>query len=318
MSILAITLNPAIDVVYEIENYQQGESNRVDRAFYSPGGKGNNAARSAKKNTDVPVIAMGFAGGGRGTWLEEKLQEEGIQPHFIQTGSETRQCIAVASGNETTEILEGNFSVTAIEETRFIRELKNVIAAHQVSVCTISGSFPQGVTLSFLQDVMTVLKDSGVRVMLDTSDLRLLELLTYEPEWIKPNEDEIKKFAAHLGKEADSVLETARLLLDKGAKNIIVSLGKQGMLAVNQTEAFQVIPPHVETASSVGAGDATVAGILTAAEKGLDLEGAVKRAAAFGAAAVTEYRAGVVDPLKVSECENQIERMPLKTEGSKQ
>lgn len=315
MSILAVTLNPAIDVVYEVANYRQAESNRVDRAFYSAGGKGNNAARAAKSNTEESVIAMGFAGGSRGEWLQKKLTEEGIQPHFIETDSETRQCIAVASGDETTEILEGNFSVTAEEQTRFLKELTRVVSDYRVTVCNLSGSFPKGIDIGFLQNVMKVLSDSSVRVMLDTSDERLLELLSYEPEWIKPNEDEIKKFAAKLGDDTDRVIETAHQLIRKGAKNVIVSLGKKGMLAVNDEEAFLVSPPAVNAASSVGAGDATVAGVLTGASLGLNFIDLNKRAAAFGAAAVSEYRAGVVDPLKADGYEKQIEMSKLDSEG---
>lgn len=306
MNVLAITLNPAVDVVYEINAMELVKSNRVDKAYYSPGGKGNNVARVLKNVNKENITVMGFVGGSRGRWLEKKLDDIGLNVEMVYTSSETRQCIAVTSQGETTEILEGDFAVSEKETGSFLEKLEHVISRKKISLATISGSFPQGVTTSFLIKMLHICHKNDVDVMIDSSDQRVKQLLAQRPKWIKPNKFELEAFTEKTIDSIEDAQDAAKALVRSGAKNVFVSLGSEGLLLVSESENYYCEPQPIEVQSTVGAGDATVAGILLGAserKEGLDL---LRDGAAFGMASTQEARAGVVHSEVVREMKQKI------------
>lgn len=306
MNVLSITLNPAIDIVYEVNAMELGKSNRVDKAYYSPGGKGNNVARVLNNVNNGNITIMGFAGGSRGQWLENQLVGIGLKVEMVHTSSETRQCIAVASDGETTELLESHFAVSEKEENAFLEKLEHVILKEKISLANISGSFPKGVSTPFLIKMLQICHDNGVDVIIDSSDPRLKKLLSQRPKWIKPNKAELEIITDRTIDSVEDAQSAAEALVQLGAQNVFASLGAEGLLLVSDSGDYYCEPHAIDVQSTVGAGDAAVAGILSGVSEGKDGLELLREAAAFGMASTQESRAGEVRSEVIREMKQKV------------
>ena len=138
-----------------------------------------------------------------------------------------------------------------------------------------------------------VIHEGGGGVVLDTSGRPLQAALTNPPEVMKPNLEELAEL---WGQELDTpgaVRDAARSLLDRGVERVVVSMGANGAVFVDRELALVARPPQVTVASTVGAGDAMVAGIVFGLLNDLPLAHLARIATASGAYAVTRIGAGI-------------------------
>ena len=103
---LTITLNPSVDIRYNIDNFKTGGVFRTSDFEYTPGGKGLNVTKVITALNER-VLATGFLGGNSGQFIKSKLVELNINHKFLPIRDNTRQCIAILSTDGSqTEILE--------------------------------------------------------------------------------------------------------------------------------------------------------------------------------------------------------------------
>ena len=282
--ITTLTLNPAIDRTVTIPGFTAGAVNRVEHTSDRAGGKGINVAAALAEHEHA-VAALGFLGRDNESAFTSFFSAHGIEDRCLRLPGQTRVGIKITDPvlHETTDI---NFPglTPAVSDLAALREK---LAALSGGWCVLAGSLPPGVPTNIYREFIATLKASGVRTVLDSSGEALREALKSAPDIIKPNVHELE---AHLGRalptEAD-VIAAARELVAGGVKLVVVSRGADGACFVTAGEAVVARPPSVAVRSTVGAGDAMVAGIIAAQLRNLSLADCARLATAYSLSALT-------------------------------
>ncbi|NEK47547.1 1-phosphofructokinase, partial [Rhizobium leguminosarum] len=136
----------------------------------------------------------------------------------------------------------------------------------------LSGSVPAGVPASIYATLTERLRAKGAVVAVDTSGAPLRHAVAAKPDFVKPNARELEELVERPLRNAGEIARAARELHATGIGLVVVSLGADGALFVSDDGAWRALPPPVEVASTVGAGDALLAGVLAARLDGHDLE----------------------------------------------
>lgn len=292
--VVTVTLNPAIDQTLSIPGFAAGQVNRVARSRSDAGGKGVNVA-CVLADLGLPVVATGFLGADNATLFEILFERKGITNRFIRIPGSTRVGLKIVD-DETHQTTDINFpGLTPTAEA--VRELLDEIASLATSGgwFVLSGSVPIGAPDGLYATLIDSIHERGGRAVLDTSGRALREALASAPEVMKPNVDELSELVGRPLDAPAAACAAARSLLDRGVHRVVVSMGGEGALFVDREKALRARPPEVPVRSTVGAGDAMVAGIVYATIRGLPLEDVARTATASGAWAVTKIGAGIDD-----------------------
>ncbi|WP_418964992.1 1-phosphofructokinase [Cetobacterium sp.] len=288
--ILTITLNPAIDVRYKIDNFEvngvfRGKSNKT------AGGKGLNVSRVLRLLGEG-VEASGFLGGNSGEWISSKIKEDGVVDSFIKTDSETRSCIAILGKDTQTEILEPGQNIPQQDIEKFLEFFKNNI--HRFETICVSGSVPQGVQQDIYKTICQLAKNK--KVILDTSGKYLLDGIKGNPYLIKPNREELEGLLGRKLSTFEELLNGAKEIKSIGCKNLLVSLGKDGAIFIDENEeVFKINIPKVEIKNPVGSGDSAIAGFAYGLNTNKTLEETLKWSMACGISNAMMEGTGTVD-----------------------
>lgn len=300
--ILTITLNPAIDVRYKIGNF---DINGVFRGkpAKTAGGKGLNVSR-VLRTLGEEVEASGFLGGNSGDWISDEIANIGIKDSFIKTDVETRSCIAILGNGTQTEILEMGEKTSENFVEEFLEFFRNRFDRFE-TIC-ISGSVPEGVQ----EDIYKVLCEIAgkKKVILDTSGRLLLKGIEGNPYLVKPNKEELEGLLERELITFREVIEGAKELKNKGCKNVLVSLGKDGAIFIDESEkVYKVSIPKIDVKNPVGSGDSTIAGFAYAINRNKTPEEALKLAMACGMSNAMIDETGKIDLNVVEEFLPKIE-----------
>jgi len=281
---VTVTLNPAIDQTVAIPHFTPGAVNRVEQTRNTPGGKGVNVA-SALADAGHRVAVTGFLGRDNCGLFEALFAKKQIADRFVRIEGETRVGIKITDPAEhtTTDI---NFPGTS-PAPRDIAILREEINRLDAPWFALGGSLPPGVEPGIYRDLVAALKAAGRKVVVDTSGEALRLAIEAAPTVIKPNLHELEALLGERLLTEKAVLHAARSLVAGGIELVVVSMGKEGACFVTAERAVIARPPDVEIRSTVGAGDAMVAGILAAQIAGLPLDECARLATAFSLRALT-------------------------------
>ncbi len=279
--IYTVTCNPAVDYTLRVEAFTAGELNRPTDTVLSFGGKGVNVSRVLTA-LGVPNRALGFVAGEVGEMLENGLRRMGLDTDFVHLAAgNTRINVKITAENET----ELNAKGPLVDDAAFARLAAQVAALANGDTLCLCGSLPPGCDADTYARLLACVKDQNIRTVVDATGEVLLCTLPYHPYLIKPNRDELCALAGRELPDEASVLAAARELQEKGARNVLVSLGGDGALLLTEDGAVvRRAAYRGEVRGTVGAGDSTVAGFLTALERGADAEEALRFAVAAGCA----------------------------------
>ena len=297
--ILTVTANPAVDVAYFVDSFKMGEVHRPVRTAVTAGGKGLNVSRVAAALGEK-VTAMGFVGGANGSFIETEAERMGLGCRFVHIEGETRKNIDIidSSGN-TGEILESGPEVTADGERAFLKAYTEEVPRHDV-IC-ISGSLPVGIDGDFYCKLITVAKENGKKVIVDTSGSALEKVITAKPYMIKPNSHELSCLFG-----AVDVKEALRMLYDMGVEVPFATLGGDGAVLFDGGKYYSFSIPRVKVKNTVGSGDSTVGGIAVGLSRGMPLCEAVRLGMAAGIANTQFDQSGTVTPELVDRFYNEV------------
>ena len=261
--ILTVTLNPAIDKVYEVEFFDVGHVFRPKDMWATAGGKGLNVSRVAAILGEK-VMATGFLGGANGQFIRGELKKLGIRDAFVEIGGNTRICIAINDPvlDTSTEVLEPGPVISSSEQEEFLNNFKEIVK--ETDIVTISGSLPKGVPTDFYGKLIEISREFNKRVLLDTSGQVLLKSLEYCPFMIKPNQTELEAITGKRIRNEPDILDTAHEIHQKGVQLVCVTLGAKGCIAVTREGVFRLEAPPIDTVSTVGSGDSFLAGCAVA------------------------------------------------------
>lgn len=301
--IVTLTLNPSVDRTVEVETLQRGEVMRALRVLVDPGGKGINVSRALARH-ELPTRAVVTVGGAEGEHLVTLLRDTGIEIVPVPIRQAIRSNITVAEPDgTTTKFNEPGTQLSAEELASVIMAVRSAVDSADWLVA--SGSLPSGTPPGFYADLVQMLAGSGIRVAVDTSGPALEAVLAAGPTLVKPNRNELAEVTGRRLVTIADVVEAASRLRDLGAVAVLASLGAEGAVLVDDAGAIHGRTPAVPPLSSVGAGDAMLAGFLAGGGKGAD---ALVEALAWGAAAVLQPGSGMPSPGDIDRAAVRLER----------
>ncbi|MFF7895399.1 1-phosphofructokinase family hexose kinase [Streptomyces sp. NPDC007907] len=288
--ILTVTLNTALDITYRVRSLRPHASHRVSEVTERPGGKGVNVARVlAALGHEVTVT--GFTGGATGRVVQERLAAvPGVVDALVPLSGTTRRTIAVVDERtgDTTQLNEPGPTVTPAEWSAFQEAYEDLLpSASAVALC---GSLPPGVPVGAYAGLIRTARSFSVPVLLDTSGEPLRRGVAARPDIIKPNADELAELTG-----SHDPLRATQDARRRGASAVVASLGPAGLLAATREGRWQATPPASVRGNPTGAGDAVVAGLLSASAEHLPWPDRLARAIALSAATVLTPVAGEFD-----------------------
>jgi len=316
--IITVTLNAAIDKSLSVPSFRLGRRHRTVEQRTMPGGKGVNVARSLK-TLGRPVIATGFAGGATGTRIVEALTEESILNDFVRIREESRTNTSVhdpTTGTQT-EINERGPEVTAKEAELFRDKL--LYLASGADIVVFAGSLPRGLEPSIYADLIRELRRMNVTTVVDAEGEPMRQAIRAEPHVVSPNVLEAEELVGHeFHEEADRVVAVSELC-DLGAGESIVTLPDgcvASLLVDGRPERHRVWIEPREAVASVGAGDAFLAGYVSARYAGSTPTECLRFGVACGAESTQRLGAGLIDPKGVERllAEVDVERIETPAE----
>lgn len=302
--IYSVTLNPSIDFIVRVENFQEGETNRAFADEFYAGGKGIMVSKLLK-NIGTDCKNLGFLGGFTGKFIEDNLNLLNIEHDFVKVKENTRINVKLKSEKETEINCKGpNISEKEINE--FLDRLKSI---KENDFVILSGSIPSSLGNDFYIRIIEVLKKNGVNFVLDSSGEAFSKSLEYKPFLIKPNRDEISEYAGKKMKDYEEIINFARKNLINKAEHTIISMGGEGALYVAKDYALFAKALKGKLINSVGAGDSVVAGFVDSILKRKSTEEAFRFAVACGTATAFSEDIGKLEFIEEIKNKIIIERM---------
>ncbi|WP_253384220.1 6-phosphofructokinase II [unidentified bacterial endosymbiont] len=287
--IYTLTLSPSLDcATLTPQIYPEGKL-RCSVPVFEPGGGGINVAR-AVTYLGGKATAIFPAGGATGEHLVSLLADEQVAVDTIESSDWTRQNLHVhveSSGEQYRFVMPG----AKLREDEFRKLEEKVLAIESGALLAISGSLPPGVSAEKLTTLIRQVQQRGIRCIVDSSGDALHAAL--EPgnlELVKPNQKELSALVNRELTQPDDVRAAAEELVRSGkARRVVVSLGPQGALAVDETGSVQVVPPPMKSRSTVGAGDSMVGAMTLKLAQGASLLEMTRYGVAAGSAATINH-----------------------------
>ncbi|WP_448177050.1 1-phosphofructokinase [Pseudomonas putida] len=291
--ILTLTLNPALDITIGLDALRPGQVNRSQEQHSHAAGKGLNVAQ-VLADLGHSVTVGGFLGRDNLQPFEALIDGRGFTDCFVRVPGETRSNIKlVEADGRVTDINGQGPEVDEAARNALLHRLQQNAPGHDAVV--VAGSLPRGISADWFRQLLELLKAQGLKVVLDSSGEALRVGLQSAPWLVKPNTEELGEV---LGLPVDNLAQqtaAAKRLLASGVEHVVVSAGEQGVSWFSRDLAMHARPPKVRVASTVGAGDSLVAGMV----HGLLLAEApaqtLTRATAIAAQAVTQVGFGIRD-----------------------
>ncbi|MCC6944487.1 MAG: hexose kinase [Thermomicrobiales bacterium] len=309
LSLLSIGVNAATDVYYRAPSVALGGVNRVELVRSAPGGKGINLARAFARLGGEPVVS-GIVGGESGSVIESSLASEGIPFDFVHSDIESRRTVTIVTPGETTVFLEpgGDFPSAAYDE--LIERVSSLVAGHRLAA--IAGSLPPTAPAGYLSELVRAARmHTGVTIAVDTAGPSLEHAIAAGVDLIKVNADELGATFGIDARDLDAVATLFARLQTDNVSVLCVTDGENGAVFLHGDGAFHVSVGVEHAVSTVGAGDAFLAGLLYAIAEGRELREAARLAAASGAAATQVIGAGFIDRTTVERHLAAVEITPI-------
>ncbi|MET9470834.1 MULTISPECIES: 1-phosphofructokinase [unclassified Streptomyces] len=279
--ILTVTPNPSLDRTYELPGLTRGAVLRSTHDRVDPGGKGINVSRAVAA-AGHRTIAVAPLGGPEGALLARLLGEHGIEAAGVPIVGSTRINVTLVEPDGTlTKVNAVGPEITVAEAEALLHAVRTRSATTDWIVCC--GSLPRGLSPQWYAELVARSHRAGARIALDTSGAALIAALRERPDVIKPNAEELAEAVGRPLETVGDAVKAAEELRERGARSVLASLGADGQLLVDGTGTYFGSARVDAVRSNVGAGDASLAGFLTAGGRG---PAALAAAVAHGAAAV--------------------------------
>jgi 6-phosphofructokinase 2 len=281
--IVTLTVNPALDKSTHFKGLIAEQKIRCAEPRFDAGGGGINVSKAISRLGGAS-LAIFTSGGPLGVMLEELVAKESIPLHAIPVQTWTRESFVAVDDNTNSQYRFGftGGEITDEEEQAVLNALANLKSEFIVA----SGSLNEGLSTDFYQKVAQIAKQSGAKLIVDTSGEALEKVLETGAYLIKPNVGELAKLIGVERLEMEEVNEAAKEIIAKGgAEIVVVSLGPQGAVLVTK-DSYEFVPaPNVAKKSTVGAGDSMVGGMVWALSQNKSMKEVIRWGVACGSAA---------------------------------
>lgn len=283
--IITLTMNPAIDKTAVVNELVVGGLNRLEQVISNAGGKGINVSKAICALSGKS-LAMGFIAGSNGKFITDTLTALDIAYDMVEVNGNTRVNLKVLNKNmELTELNEVGDDIREAQLQELIVKLLCSVKANDYVI--LSGSVPKGVPKDVYASLIHKIKEKGGKVILDADGALFVNGVKAIPTVIKPNVHELcEYFGVAETLDQDTLIHMGQQFLTVGVEQVVISMGKEGAIFLQGEEVAIAKGLQVKAHSSVGAGDAMVAGIAYALEKQTSFEEMIKIAMAASAGAV--------------------------------
>ncbi|WP_285417818.1 1-phosphofructokinase [Pseudomonas sp. efr-133-TYG-5] len=307
--ILTLTLNPALDLTVQLPRLDAGQVNRSDEMHTHAAGKGVNVAQ-VLADLGHQLTVSGFLGADNLQAFESLFARRGFVDAFIRVPGETRSNIKIAEHDgRITDINGPGPVVGAAAQQALLERLLQIAPGHDAVV--VAGSLPRGVTAQWLRELLEQLTQLGLKVALDTSGEALRAALQAGPWLIKPNTEELADALGCAVVSQAAQAQAASRLHAQGIEHVVISQGADGVNWFSVGSALHASPPKVSVASTVGAGDSLLAGMLHGLLSADTPEQTLRTATAIAAQAVTQIGFGIHDAAQLASLEQGVRVRPL-------
>ncbi|MCS4285992.1 1-phosphofructokinase [Pseudomonas sp. BIGb0278] len=297
--ILTLTLNPALDITVSLDSLRAGQVNRSQAQHSHAAGKGLNVAQ-VLADLGHSVTVGGFLGRDNLQLFEALIQWRGFADSFVRVAGETRSNIKLVEANGCVTDINGQGpEVDAASRSALMRKLLQIAPGHDAVV--VAGSLPRGIDPQWFAELLGQLKAQGLKIALDSSGEALRAGLQAAPWLVKPNTDELAEVLGHSVTGRAEQQQAASQLLASGIEHVVVSQGEHGVSWYRAGAVLHAQPPQVRVASTVGAGDSLVAGMVHGLLQGEAPAQTLRRATAIAAQAVTQVGFGIRDRAQLEQ-----------------
>jgi 1-phosphofructokinase family hexose kinase len=279
--IYTVTLNPAVDQELTVPVLAWDTVLRANKQRTDVGGKGFNVSRMVQK-LGGESVALGFVGGRTGRVLEDGLHAHGITTDFVYVSEETRTNVSVVveQGGRSLKVNTLGPNILPTEQIALVKKVLHLTTSGDW--CVLCGSLPPKVSAKIYAELVTQLRLKGVHVILDASGEAFRLGCAAAPFLVTPNYSE----ALELSQESEAVA-AARWIHSIGPSHVIVTLGCDGAMWVNEEAIEWLSSPTLDERNATGAGDALVGGMVFSLEQGCSLGEALRWGVACGSVAAS-------------------------------
>ena len=284
--ILTVCLNPCTDVTIEVDSLNIGKLNHVKNKTLSFTGAALNVAIGVSR-LKGKSYATGFMYNENGSLFEQALDREGVPSVFIWNKGRVRENYKfIDNKSMLTEVNDVGECINENKQAELVELVSNLSKTSDVMI--ISGSLPQGVESDYYTKLFSVAAPQTLNIA-DTEGAKLLAALKTGLDLVKPNKDELQNTLQQEFKTREDLLKGCYSLLDKGAKRVLLSLGKRGAIITDGTKNYYCKSINVAINSTLGAGDGMVAAAAMRMEQGAPLDEILRAGVAAGTATVTTF-----------------------------
>ncbi len=301
--IYTVTFNPALDYVIAVDHFVPGKINRTKEETIVCGGKGINVS-TLLANLGYETTALGFVAGFTGEEIVRRCQKAGLHSDFIRVKEGMSRINVKMKSDEETEINGKGPSITEKDVALLMEQLDELNTG---DILVLSGSIPASISSGIYKEIMERLSGRGIQIVVDAEKALLLEVLPLHPFLIKPNNHELAAMLDRVLETKEDILNAAKELQTRGARNVLVSMAGDGaLLLTEEGEVYEEGVCRGTLINSVGAGDSMVAGFLAGYLKTGDYGYALKLGTASGGATAFSY--GIATKEKIMELMTQLNK----------
>lgn len=282
--ILCISLSPCLEVNLEVDNLSVGRTNKViSKRTFMTGKALNVAIGLSRLNADA--FASGFMYEENGRMFEQELHKEGVTYKFVWNNGRVKEVYNfIDRRSMLTEFVDEATPITSGNGEKLLNLVADI--SKNCKAVVISGDISSGLPETFMKDVIAVVPENVIKVI-DTDGSRIADLLEYGVDLVKPNLTELQRALSMKITDKDSMVRACDALIKKGAKRVLLSLGKQGAVITDGKARLYCNSMNVAMNTTAGAGDAMVAAATKALTDGASLSEILKCGVAAGTASVT-------------------------------
>jgi tagatose 6-phosphate kinase len=291
--IVTVTANVAIDRTYEIDHLEVGAVHKVNKVFSHIGGKGVNVSRTLDA-LRAKTLITGLIGDATLDEATRELANASLKSALFPVSRATRQTVTVTTKDGTaTAFDEAGPQITRAEWSGF--ELHFGALLRDASMVVIAGSLPPGTPNESLANLCQKANSHRVPVILDARGAAMRAAQNQAPLVAKLNRGELEQTLGRELTTEDDILEGAQELHAQGAQNVVITLGSDGAIGLNEHGVWRVTHPTA-SGNPIGAGDAFSAALAIALLDKEPLEEALTKGAAAALASLKAPTAGALNP----------------------
>ena len=293
--IYTITFNPSLDYIVNCDEFKLGQTNRATKELIFPGGKGINVS-IVLRNLGLDNTALGFLAGFTGKEIERLIEKEGIKNEMIKLDQGNSRINVKLRSTQESEL---NGIGPTIDEESLEKLYQKLDSLKEDDILVLAGSIPSSLPSTIYSDIFDYLKDKKLKIVVDATKDLLMNVIPYKPFLIKPNNHELGELFNVELKDKDEVITYAKKLQKKGARNVLVSMAKDGAILVDENgKTHQSAAPKGKLVNSVGAGDSMVAGFIYGYQTYKDYSEAFKYGICTGSASAFSENLATLSEVK--------------------